>query len=309
MEKYSVLMAVYYREKPAHLRQAVESMLAQTAPPEEFVLVCDGPLTPELDSVIAEFCSRNPPLFQVVRLEQNRGLGAALNAGLLRCSNELVARMDSDDMALPDRMERQLEKLRKHPQISALGGQIAEFDTSPQRITAYRTVPCHSGEIREYLRSRSPMNHTTVVLRKSHVLQVGGYREVPGFEDYFLWGRLLSAGFRLRNIPQVCCAVRADEGMYVRRGGVIYFRNAVKLEGFLLEQNLITRQEYWRNVLIRFGGTVLLPSFARRWAFQKFLRKRELLPVGEPSGQGKGIRSSPGDGEFFLPGMFRDTAS
>lgn len=276
MEPYSVLMAVYERELPGNLRVAVESMLVQTPPPAEFVLVCDGPLTPELDGVIAEFCRAYPEMFRILRLERNWGLGAALNVGLKHCKNEIVARLDSDDIALPDRMRLQLEAWNQRPGVSALGGQIAEFSGTPDRITGYRWVPGEPQEIRSYIARRSPMNHTTVLLRKSHILQVGGYEEIGGFEDYFLWIKLVSKGFVLANVPQICCAVRADAGMYQRRGGWRYFRNTVKMETFLLRSHLIDPLEYAGNVAVRFCGTVLLPVKLRRLVFLSFLRKSSL---------------------------------
>ena len=275
MEKYSVLMAVYYREKPQHLRLAIESMLAQTVGPDEFVLVCDGPLTEPLDAVIGEFCVRYPELFHVVRLEQNQGLGAALDAGLRQCRNELVARMDSDDLAVPERMEHQLAALEQYPNVSVLGGQIGEFTQDPEHLVSYRNVPTEEAEIREFLKYRSPMNHTTVLLRRSHILMAGSYRAVSGFEDYILWIHLTAGGYSMRNIRQVCCRVRAGAGMYERRGGLPYFRNALKMEQLLLEKKLISPVQFGKNVAIRFAGTVILPPSLRRVAFLTFLRSRK----------------------------------
>lgn len=292
MEQYAVLMAVYYKEKPEYLRQSIKSMLEQTVPPEEFVLVCDGPLTAELYGIIEDFDARNPGLFQIVQLETNRGLGAALNVGLQHCRQELVARMDSDDLAMPRRMEQLLSELEQHPQVSVIGGQIAEFDADPRQVTGYRIVPCEHSQILSQLKRKSPMNHTSTLLRKSHVLQVGGYREMTGYEDYLLWAKLICAGFQLRNIPQVCCAVRADAGMYARRGGLGYFRNSLTLENYLLQQNLITPWEYGLNVLVRFGGNVLLPSCCRRLAFLLFLRKQTLPVLREESSQNRRIPSA-----------------
>lgn len=274
MEKYSVLMAVYYREKPEYLRLAIESMLAQSVPPDEFVLVCDGPLTPPLDSVIEQFCDSYPELFQILRLEKNQGLGAAINVGLGACRNELVARMDSDDLAVPDRMEKQLAAMEKYPQISVLGGQIGEFAEDPEKIHSYRTVPLEEQKIREFLRFRSPMNHTTVILRRSHILQAGGYQAIPGFEDYTLWIRLLADGYHMRNIEDMCCRVRADGRMYARRGGMEYFRNTLKMEGLLLEKRFLTVEQYRRNIVVRFIGTMLLTPRIRRLVFLRFLRSK-----------------------------------
>lgn len=276
MEAYSVLMAVYHKEKAEYLQKAIDSMMMQTIPPDEFVLVCDGPLTKPLDAVIDNCCTRYRNRLRVVRLDENMGLGAALNVGVQHCRHELIARMDSDDIAVRDRMEKQLAELRAYPSVSAVGGQIAEFYDDPGRITAYRKVPTGEQEIREFIRYRNPMNHVTVVLRKSHILRVGNYQDVPGFEDYFLWASLIAKGYQMRNIKDVCCIVRANAGMYSRRGGIAYFQNTWRIERFLLDQKIISLWQFCKNVAIRFAGTVLLPPELRRVVFVHFLRKRDL---------------------------------
>lgn len=122
---YSVLMSVYAKENAAYFSDAVESMLHQSCPPDQFVLVCDGPLTPGLDEAIQRFtASRDGGLFRVLRLPENVGLGRALQAGLPLCDHDLVARMDSDDLALPLRMEHQLALMAADPELAAVGGLI-----------------------------------------------------------------------------------------------------------------------------------------------------------------------------------------
>lgn len=274
MEHYSVLMAVYHKEKPEHLRAAVESMLHQTMPPEDFVLVCDGPLTLALDAEIGRVCSLHPSLFQILRLEENRGLGYALSRGLPLCKYELVVRMDADDLSVPDRAEKQLAAMAADPEISVLGGQIAEFSGEPGAVTAYRLVPTEEEKIREFLQCRSPMNHVTVMLRKSHVLEAGGYPDVPGFEDYCLWTNLIARGYRLRNLPDVLCRVRVDHGMYARRGGLAYFQNTVRAERLLLKNRNIRPVQFCKNLMIRFCGALLVWPGLRRVLILNFLRKR-----------------------------------
>jgi len=276
VECYSVLMSVYYKERAEYLRLSMQSMIDQSIPPEQFVLVCDGPLTPELNEVIAEFQGAYPQLYTVVRLERNVGIGVALNIGIQHCRNELVARMDADDIAVKDRMEMQLAELKKYPHISVLGGQIAEFYDDPSVITGYRQVPINEDDIRERIKFRNPMNHMTVVLRKSHILAVGNYQDVPGFEDYFLWTSLTANGCSLRNIKAVCCVVRANAGMYSRRGGVKYFQNTMRVERFLRDKKIINSWEFYRNVAVRFVGTIVVPPKLRKVVFLNVLRKREL---------------------------------
>lgn len=276
MGAYSVLMSVYAGEEASHFRQAVNSMLFQTVPPAEFVLVCDGPLTGALDDAVAEFQEQYPQLFRVIRLLENRGLGIALQAGLLQCRNELVARMDADDIALPDRMEKQLAAMEKYGNPAVVGGQIAEFVHDPARITGYRQVPLTNEEIHRRGGILCPVNHMTALLRKSDILAAGGYRHFPTYEDYHLWTRLLAAGYRFYNIEDVCCHVRVDETFYNRRGGWEYFVKTYRMERYILESKLINRAQFCCNIVLRFAFTVLTPEKLRGAMFNRFLRKNKL---------------------------------
>lgn len=272
MDSYSVLISVYYKEKPEFLRLAIDSIFAQTAPPDEVVLVCDGPLSPELDEVIRSFEERCGEQFRVVRLETNMGLGNALQRGIQVCRNEWIARMDSDDISLPDRMEKQLAYVRSHPEISVVGGQIEEFVDDPANPVDIRSVPLEVSQIRETLRFKNPMNHVTTLLRKSAVLAVGNYEDYPGFEDYQLWARLLSQGYQLANLNDCLCQVRIGADMYRRRGGLVFFKNTYRMQRFLLEQGLITVAQFTRNLAIRFSSAVL-PNQLRGAMFRKVMRK------------------------------------
>ena len=274
MMAYSVLMSVYHRERPAWFRLAVQSMLNQTVRPDEVVLVCDGPLTSDLDEVISEFCRQWGEMFQVLRLPENRGLGLALKAGLEVCSHEIVARMDTDDIAAPDRMARQLAVLEADETLSAVGGQIAEFSETPEQIIDYRCVPLTHDEIVKRIASRNPMNHMTVTFRRSHVQAVGSYCDFLWFEDYHLWTRLVAAGHRLANLPETSVYARVDENLYKRRAGLPYFRQTVQLQKFLLQQGLTTRLQYAKNTALRFCGTVLCPNWLRATLYKSVLRKR-----------------------------------
>lgn len=270
-EQYAVLMPVHGGADPAHLSLAIESMLCQTVKPAQFVIVCDGPLTPPLDAVIAAFCQEYGEGFQIVHLPAHPGLAHALQTGLLCCTHELVARMDADDIALPDRMEKQLAEMDHRPEVSVLGGQIAEFASDPDAVTGFRRVPLDCGQIRRFAKSRNPMNHMTVLLRRSHILAVGGYEEMEGYEDYYLWARLLTGGYQLRNIGDICCRVRTGDGMYRRRGGLAYFRSGMKLQRYLLKSGLIRPMRFAANSAARFLGAMVPPSL-RRLCYHTLLR-------------------------------------
>lgn len=274
MLEYSVLMSVYYKEKPEYLAQAIDSMLMQTVPPHEFVIICDGPLTPALDALLAEYEAGNKELFRIIRFEKNRGLGLALRDGVTLCRCDLIARMDSDDISMPDRIEKQLAVLKENPEISIVGGQIAEFNNTPEQIVSYRIVPQYHEEILHFMRSRNAMNHVTVLFRKDAVLDAGNYESLLGYEDYYLWVRMLKMGKRFRNLSDICCYVRVGDQMFRRRGGMAYFRYAMIMEKHLLRLKLINRRQYVQNLAVRFIGAVLIPDSFRGF-FQKALMRRK----------------------------------
>jgi len=218
--KLSVLMSVWAGEDPSFLRDSLRSLAAQTLRPAEVVLVEDGPLPPALPKAAKAGVGRLT--LRRVPLRARGGLGPALQAGLLKCRHEWVARMDTDDLARPQRLRLQADFLDRHPDLSVLGGWISEFEGSPQGPTAVRKVPPGPEAVASFARFRNPMNHMTVLFRRSHVLAVGGYRDFPWFEDYDLWLRLLAKGHRLANLPEVLVDARFNEGSLARRRGLAY---------------------------------------------------------------------------------------
>lgn len=170
---YSVLMSVYKKENPDFLKQSIESIQNQTVPTDDFVLVCDGPLTPELDAVLVVKQQELGEVLNVVRLEKNGGLGNALNEGMRHCKNELIARMDSDDIAYPDRCEKQLAIFNTHPEVSVCSGIVEEFSESPDVVDARRVPPETNVEILKFAKMRNPFNHPCVMYKKSALWRWG----------------------------------------------------------------------------------------------------------------------------------------
>ena len=271
MEKFSVLMSVYAREKAEYLREAMDSIFNQTLQPSEVVLVKDGPLTDKLDQTIREFVIRCNSL-KVVSLPQNVGLGAALNEGLKHCSYELVARMDSDDICVPNRFERQLECFQLHPEYDIVGGWIDEFSDNPNVPESVRYLPETHADIKKFFNSRSPMNHVTVMFRRTTVMNAGGYQPFYLLEDYWLWGRMIKNGARFYNIQSVLVHVRGGHAMAARRGGWKYAKSEIRLQREFLRMRLIGPFTFCKNLTIR--TTVrMMPNKLRTFVYRKLLRK------------------------------------
>lgn len=268
--KFSVLMSIYYKEKSDNLKLALESLINQTLKPDEIVLVEDGALTKELDELIA-FYENNYKFIKVLRLQKNVGLGNALNEGLKYCKYDYVARMDSDDISVENRFEKQISYLKFNKDVDALGGYIMEFDEISYNDISLRKVPLEQEDIEKYLIKRNPMNHVTVIFKKDSVIRVGGYKDCPYFEDYFLWSRMISNNMNLRNISDILVKVRAGLKMSNRRGNIKYIKHIINFENELLKLRLINIKEYIYNCIIR-SIVSLLPNKLRYFLYQRRLR-------------------------------------
>lgn len=266
--EYSVLMSVYYKETPAFLRASMESIRNQTVPTNNFVVVCDGPLTPELDSVLQEEQTLFGTSLLVHRLAKNGGLGNALNEGLKKCRNELVARMDSDDISRPDRCEKQLRIFENDPSIDFLSGTISEFEKDPRKPSGERRLPETNAEIIRFSKKRNPMNHVAVMFKKSAVRDAGGYRETFHlFEDYYLWVRMLRKGFKAENIPDVLVDVRTPADMYLRRGGKAYAKTMMKFHRWLRKTGWTSETDYLTGALPH-AVICVMPNKIRKMAYR-----------------------------------------
>jgi glycosyltransferase involved in cell wall biosynthesis len=191
MDKYSVLMSLYIKEKPEYLKLAIQSMIDQTVQPDEIVIVKDGKITAELQTVLSEYKNKYPALFIIIGYEENRGLGFALNFGLEHAKNELIVRMDTDDIAKPERCEKQLKMFAENQELAIIGSYVDEFYSTPDEIVSVRSVPTTHEAIYEFAKRRSAFNHPTVVFKKSAVLSVGGYSDLRRNQDVDLFGRIV----------------------------------------------------------------------------------------------------------------------
>lgn len=267
---YSVLMAVYGRENPEFLRQSIESMLKQTLPFSDFVLVCDGPLSHELNEVIVWAQEQMGEKLQLIRLRENKGLGNALRIGVPKCRCSVIARMDSDDISRPDRCERQFRIIERDG-YDMVSGTLQEFSSRPGDMDRLRVLPRTSEEILQYAKKRNPFNHPCIMFRRESVLRAGNYQDFPGFEDYYLWVRMLRKGCKGYNIQEVILDMRTGNGMYDRRGGREYLHWVLRFQRYLYCKNFITRKEYIKNCLVR--TTVgMIPGGAREKFYHIFLR-------------------------------------
>ena len=269
---FTVAMSVYKNDNPQDFRIAVHSIYdKQTICPNEIIIIEDGPIPNSLSEVVQELCN-DISVIKVVPFKVNRGHAGARQGGLEAASNELVAIMDADDIAVPNRFEMQLKAFEAHPDATVIGGNISEFVGKTSNIVGRRIVPEKDIEVKDYLKSRCPLNLVTVMYKKSRVQEVGGFIDWYCEEDYYLWIRLALAGHKFYNVQENFVDVRVGEEMYQRRGGMKYFKSEAKLQKYMLDNHLINGGGYFVNVTKRLIVQVLLPNWLRGWVFRTFAR-------------------------------------
>ena len=252
---YTVLMSLYAKERPEYLKESLDSMLAQTVPPAEIVMVEDGPLTDGLEDVLREYDSAHPGLFNFVAYGENRGLGYALRQGMIACSNDVVARMDTDDVARPDRMEKQLAALESG--LDMVGSDVVEGMDA----------------IRAFSKRRNPFRHPPMTFRKSKVMEAGNYSsDFLYFEDWDLFNRMLACGCRADNLGEPLVAMRVSEDFYARRGGVQYLKYAKAFKRAQVERGYFTERDYVCSY-VPHALVCLMPNSLRSLIYRILLRR------------------------------------
>lgn len=273
MVRFSVLMSVYRKENPVFLRKSLNSVFSQTLPANEIVLVEDGPLTDELYEVIDEFRESQSTL-KIVSLEQNQGLGNALNEGMKHCSFEIIARMDTDDICYPDRFEKQISYMECHFDVDVVGCWTQEFyeDLEGHKvITSLKKFPNTVWHNIKYCTKRYPVEHPAVVLRKKAVLAVGGYQHCYLFEDYHLWARMFVNGSKFYNLQEPLLFFRISNESFKRRGGYRYAMSEYNALKEFCRIGFLSKKDFLFAVITRFPVR-LLPNGIRKVLYNLFLR-------------------------------------
>lgn len=273
MEKFSVLMSLYIKEKAEYFDECMQSLLGQTVLPDEIVIVLDGPINDEVKAVLGRYVAEYSSLINVVPLEKNVGLGLALREGVIRCKHELIARMDTDDICRNDRFELQLIEFEKNPNLDICGSHIAEFETTSDKIVAKRLVPLTDEKIKKYQRKRDGFNHVSVMFKKKSVISAGNYQSCLLMEDTLLWANMFKNGATGMNIDDYLVYVRIGEEMYERRGGLSYYKKYKEGRKRVYETGFISWWDYKTTLFLQFL-ICIIPNGIRGFIFRKVLHRR-----------------------------------
>lgn len=275
MEKnYSVLMSVYYKENPQWLDLSIKSMLEQSIRTNEFIIIKDGPLNQKLDSVIEKYTNRYPDLFKIIVNETNLGLGPALAKGIKASTNELIARMDSDDYSVENRCEKQLLVFSENPNLDIVGSYEKEFLGDIDDVVSIHKVPEYNDDIKKFMRRRCAILHPTVMYKKSSVIKCGNYRSVRLYEDYDLFARMIfDYNVKCYNMPESLYYIRVSEDFFDRRGGLKYAITALKFKWKLFRKRHMSILDFCVSGI----GQLLiciLPNGMRKQFYMKALRNK-----------------------------------
>ena len=269
--KFSVLMSLYIKEKKKYFEACMESMIGQTVRPTEIVIVFDGPLSKELKESVFQYQNQHPGWIKIIDNKQNKGLGLALADGVPACTYDLIARMDTDDIARKDRFEKQLKMFMKNPKLDICGSPLIEFEGNINNKLSERKVPLKHSDIAKYQRQRSAFNHMTVMYKKSAVLRAGNYEHCPLMEDDMLWIRMLISGALCANIDDYLVYARTGYAMIERRGGWEYYKKYKDAKKKILATGYISKWDYYKTVGIQLVVT-MVPRKVRLYIFTKLLR-------------------------------------
>ncbi|MFC9917614.1 glycosyltransferase [Agromyces binzhouensis] len=270
-EPFSLLMAVYGGDHPVHFAKAFASSVGgQSRRPGQVVLVQDGPVSPGLEGAIESAIADSPVPVVHRRIDENVGLAGALDEGLALSEYDVVARMDADDISLPERFAAQLPLIEDG--LDLVGTGMLEFLDDDGSIVGRRVPRTGEDEIRNYARFHDPFSHPTVVYRRSAVERAGGYQPLGLMEDYWLFARMIHAGARVGNLADPLVMYRVGAGAYARRGGTAQWRSEMALQRAFRRIGFTTRGEYLRNVVVR-GGYRFVPEPVRRLAYRRFIAR------------------------------------
>lgn len=260
MPDLAVIMSVYQNDKLEYLEKSVQSILTQTYSQFDFLIAFDGPVSLEIDKYISSLIDNR---IRIYRLENNEGLANALNYLLKIVISDsrykLIARMDADDISMPERFKKQHNFFSTNPDISCIGTWYQEIDKTGKHLSDRKLPVDHDG-IKKLYYLRTPFAHPSVMFRREMIDKAGLYPiNTLKLEDYVLWGNALMKGFKLANIPEFLLKFRIDRDFYKRRSGLKYGTSFIQTRFKILISLKAPIHIYFFTLMI--GIVKMLPIF------------------------------------------------
>lgn len=270
---FSAMLCLYKNNVVIQVKEAIESaFFKQTIPPDELIVVYDGPINQPIKDLVNSY--KDKIKVRTIKFDKNVGHGVARAAAVDVCETDWIAIIDADDVSTQLRFEKLLQMVIQYPKTAVIGGGLKEFYEmgSEKKILNNRFYPSKPSELKQMLKFRSPIAQPTSILNVSAVRSVGNYQSWLNNEDYYLWIRLVAAGYELRNISDVLLLFRVSPDLYARRGGLKYWYNEVKLQRYSLRSGTTTLSAFCIGAFVRFFVQVLLTTNLRAKFYRLILR-------------------------------------
>ena len=252
------IMSVYINDRVEWVAEAVNSIILGSVRPREFLIYCDGPICSEVNALLKGYAAGAGSLISLFKSDENRGRAYARQYLVQRSIGNFIMIMDSDDISASDRLEKQYFYMLNNPEIDVLGGKIMEFGEGVE--SRLRSVPLVEKEILSFGKFRQPLNHVTILAKKSALTDVGGYIDAGSCEDYYLIARWMVSGKHLRNLPDVLVNVRIDADFTKRRIGFSVFKDQIKVAHYLKSCGQLSVIEYIFIIFVKFLPRLLPES-------------------------------------------------
>lgn len=244
----SILIAVHYEINPSQLKVSIDSIFFQKSIPNQIIIVADGPISLELTKYLSEISTRYEQII-ITNLKENKGLAYALNYGIKKTNYELIARLDPDDVVIKDRFLEQQKEFEKDPSLSICGSYVQEISKT-KKIRLIKK-PLSDNEIKDSLKIKNPIIHSTVMFKKSNILSIGGYPTIYKCQDYLLWIKCMEKNNKFKNVNKALVTTKLDKSLMKRRG-IDYFYYEKQIYRYMLEKEIINYYLYYLNTITRF---------------------------------------------------------
>jgi glycosyltransferase involved in cell wall biosynthesis len=277
-------MPVYAGVECRFLARALDSVLDQTRPPDETVIVEDGPLPRSHRGILDRYAQRQPRVVRV-RLESNQGAGVANQVGLASASGEWIVKADADDVNMPHRIETQLEAVIRSG-VDVCGSSMLEFAADERDVVSVRRMPLTHREIGSRLRWNNPINHPTAFYRREAALEAGGYPPWRYMQDYALFARMFARGAQMENLDEALVLFRSSAAVTGRRRSVIVRRLEWDLQRELRALGLVGAPRMLGNLCWR-SAFRMLPSSLVTVVSRRVLARAVAGNLGRGSGGGR----------------------
>ena len=266
---FAVLMAVCGEDDPKLFTKALASVFDNDLRPDQMVLVVDGPIQGVLDHQV--MTAESNYAVEIIRLTKNEGLATALNAGLAHIKTAWIVRADADDYNLPQRFTRLAELVRSDPKLDLAGSAVLELERDGTPV-ALREMPLQHDNILRFMKQRNPFNHMTIACRRALVECCSGYPDIHLREDYALWAKMVKAGARCANLPEVLVHATAGKDLYRRRGGLRYVLAERDIQNLMVQLGLKSQLRGLIDGVAR-SSVFIAPVFLRKLIYEMVLRR------------------------------------